>query len=96
VRVPLAFATAAAIVTLADCAMGPMLRAVVVNGVVRQRLRILPVRQDREELLTLTGLIEDGKLAPVLDRTYPLAEVATGLSYVEQGHARGKVVVTTA
>ena len=35
-------------------------------------------------------------LTPVVDRTYPLAEVATGLNYVEQGHVRGKVVVTVA
>jgi len=75
-------------------AMGPMLRAVVVNGLVRQRLRILPPRQDGAELAAVTELIEDRKLTPVLDRTYPLADTATGLGYVEQGHARGKVVVT--
>ncbi|WP_322780901.1 NAD(P)-dependent alcohol dehydrogenase [Frankia sp. Cas4] len=77
-------------------AVGPMLRAVVVNGFVRQRLRILPTREDRAELLALTGLIEDGTLTPVVDRTYPLADTAEGLRHVEQGHARGKVVVTVA
>ncbi len=75
-------------------AVGPMLRAVVVNGFVRQRLRILPTREDRAELLALTGLIEEGTLTPVVDRTYPLADTAEGLRHVEQGHARGKVVVT--
>ena len=35
-----------------------------------------------------------GKLTPVLDRTYPLADTAEGLRRVEQGHARGKVVIT--
>ena len=44
----------------------------------------------------MTGLIEDGKLLPVIDRTYPLAETAEGLRIVEQGHARGKIVVTVA
>jgi NADPH:quinone reductase-like Zn-dependent oxidoreductase len=44
----------------------------------------------------VTGLIEDGKLMPVVDRTYPLAETAEGLRTVEQGHARGKIVVTIA
>ena len=44
----------------------------------------------------MTGLIEDGKLLPVVDRTYPLAEAAEGLRTVEQGHARGKIVVTVA
>ena len=44
----------------------------------------------------LTGLIEAGKLTPVLDRTYPLADTAEGRRRVEQGHARGKVVITVA
>jgi NADPH:quinone reductase-like Zn-dependent oxidoreductase len=77
-------------------AVGSMLRAVVVNGFVRQRLRPLPTKQNREELLTLTGLIADGKLTPVLDRTYPLEDTAEGLRHVEQGHARGKIVITVA
>jgi NADPH:quinone reductase-like Zn-dependent oxidoreductase len=77
-------------------AVGSILRAVAVNSFVRQRLRPLPTKQNRDELLTLTGLIEDGKLTPVLDRTYPLAATAEGLRQVEHGHARGKVVITVA
>jgi NADPH:quinone reductase-like Zn-dependent oxidoreductase len=73
-----------------------IVRAVVANAFVSQRLRPLPSRQNREELLAVTGLIEDGKLTPVVGRTYPLAETAEGLRHVEQGHARGKVVVTVA
>jgi NADPH:quinone reductase-like Zn-dependent oxidoreductase len=73
-----------------------ILRAVVVNGLVRERLRLIPHEQKREQLLTLTGLIEAGKLTPVLDRTYPLAETAEALRRVEQGHARGKVIITVA
>jgi NADPH:quinone reductase-like Zn-dependent oxidoreductase len=76
--------------------IGGILRAVVANAFVSQRLRPLPSKQKREELLAVTGLIEDGKLTPVVDRTYPLADTAEGLRYVEQGHARGKVVVTMA
>jgi NADPH:quinone reductase-like Zn-dependent oxidoreductase len=79
--------------------LGPVagiLRAVVVNALVRERLRLLPHEQKREQLLTLTGLIEAGTLTPVLDRTYPLADTAEGLRRVEQGHARGKVVITVA
>ncbi len=73
-----------------------MLRAMAANAFVSQRLRPLPSRQDRDELLAVTGLIEDGKLMPVVDRTYPLADTVEGLRYLEQGHARGKVVVTVA
>ena len=74
--------------------VGAMLWAAVVNGLVRQRLRFLPTREDRAELAAITGLIEDGKLTPVLDRTYPLAEAAEGLRHVEAGHACGKAVIT--
>ena len=73
-----------------------ILKAVVANMFVSQRLRPLPSRENREELLAVTGLIEEGKLTPIVDRTYPLADTAEGLRHVEQGHARGKSVVTFA
>jgi NADPH:quinone reductase-like Zn-dependent oxidoreductase len=73
-----------------------IVRAVVANVFVSQRLRPLPSQQNREELLAVTRLIKDGKLTPVIDRTYPLADTAEGLRYLEQGHARGKAVVTVA
>ncbi len=73
-----------------------IVKAVVLNLFVSQRLRPLPSKQKREELLGVTGLIEEGRLVAVVDRTYPLAETAEGLRYVEQGHARGKVVVAVA
>jgi NADPH:quinone reductase-like Zn-dependent oxidoreductase len=73
---------------------GSLLLLVMVNAVVRQRLRPFLAKLKREDLLTLTGLIDDGKLTPVLDRTYPLADTAEGLRHVEQGHARGKVIIT--
>ena len=76
--------------------VGSILRAMVVNRLVRERLRLLPHEQNSDQLLTLTGLIEAGKLTPVLDRTYPLADTAEGLRRVEQGHVRGKVVITVA
>src|SRR4249919_2047251 len=71
-------------------------RAGVANVFVSQRLRPLPTRQNRQELLAVTGLIEDGKLMPVVGRTYPLANTAEGLRHVEQGHTRGKIVITVA
>jgi NADPH:quinone reductase-like Zn-dependent oxidoreductase len=73
-----------------------ILRAVVVSPFVSQRLRPLPSRQNQSELLAVTGLIEDGKVTPVIGATYPLAETAEGLRTVERGHARGKLVITVA
>jgi NADPH:quinone reductase-like Zn-dependent oxidoreductase len=51
-----------------------------------------PVR--RQDLLDLNELIEGGKLRPVIDRTYALAETAAAMRYVAGGHASGKTVIT--
>jgi NADPH:quinone reductase-like Zn-dependent oxidoreductase len=48
----------------------------------------------KEDLLTLMKLIDEGKLTPVVDRVYPLSEAREAFAYQEQGHARGKVIVT--
>lgn len=72
----------------------PMIRATIADRFARQHLRILPARQDRAELAEVLALAEDGKLTPVVSRTYPLAEAASGLRQVEAGHARGKLVIT--
>jgi NADPH:quinone reductase-like Zn-dependent oxidoreductase len=47
----------------------------------------------KELLQTLTGLIEDGKVTPVIDRRYPFAEIGAAVGYSAAGHAAGKVVV---
>ena len=47
-----------------------------------------------EDVVALTDLIEAGKLAPVIDRRYPLAEVAEALRYLDEGRAIGKVIIT--
>ena len=47
-----------------------------------------------EDVVLLKELIEAGKVTPVIDRTYPLAEVPEALRYLEAGHAQGKVVIT--
>jgi NADPH:quinone reductase-like Zn-dependent oxidoreductase len=73
-----------------------IVRAVVANAFVSQRLRPLPTRQNQQELIDVTGLIEDGKLTPVVGRTYTLADTAEGLRQVEEGHTRGKIVITVA
>src|SRR2546428_7621569 len=75
-------------------AVGSILKAVVVNAFVRQRLRLLPTVFRQEDLLTLTGLIEAGKIRPVVDRTYPLPDTAEGLRRAEARPARGKPVTT--
>ncbi|OSP35063.1 NAD(P)-dependent alcohol dehydrogenase [Streptomyces sp. 13-12-16] len=79
-------------------AMGAMLRLLAADAVARQRLRVIlpavPAGPAHEDLLAVTALIGAGRLTPVVDRTYPLAETAEGVRHVEGGHARGKAVVT--
>lgn len=79
-------------------AVGSMLHLIAVNAFVRQKLRVIlpaaPAGPTHEDLLAVTALIEAGKLTPVVDRTYPLTATAEGVRHVEQGHARGKAVVT--
>ncbi len=77
-------------------AVGSMASAAVVNLFVRQRIAFIPTNQSQQDLLDVTDLIEAGTVKPVIGRTYPLADTAEGLRYVEQGHARGKVVITIA
>lgn len=48
------------------------------------------------DLLLIQELLATGKLVPVIDRTYPLHETAQAIAYLEQGHARGKVMVSIA
>jgi NADPH:quinone reductase-like Zn-dependent oxidoreductase len=59
-----------------------------------QKLLGLISKERQQDLLTLKDLIEAGKLTPVIDRTYPLSEAPQAIRYLEQGLARGKVVLT--
>ena len=48
---------------------------------------------NKKDMMILADLMQSGKLTPVIDRTYKLSDVPEALRYLEQGHARGKVVV---
>jgi NADPH:quinone reductase-like Zn-dependent oxidoreductase len=61
---------------------------------VRQTLRPLIVKENSTDLVALRELIESGRVAPVIARTYPLAEAADAIRFVHAGRAAGKVVVT--
>ena len=70
------------------------LRAVLLSPFVRQRLRSLISTERREDLLVLKDLIEANKLTPVIHTTYPLAATAHALGDADEGHGRGKIVIT--
>jgi NADPH:quinone reductase-like Zn-dependent oxidoreductase len=47
-----------------------------------------------ENLLVIKELLDGGKVVPVIDKVYPLINTAEAISYLEKGHAKGKVVIT--
>jgi NADPH:quinone reductase-like Zn-dependent oxidoreductase len=61
---------------------------------VEQKLITFICTQNHKDLIALTELIEAGKITPVIDRTYPLSEAPKAIQYLEQGHARGKIIIT--
>ena len=69
-------------------------RAMLLSPFVGQKLGTFVNKENHEDLLVLKDLIESGKITPVIDRSYPLAEVPDAIRYLEEGHARGKVVIT--
>lgn len=77
--------------------IGPMalpIKALVVAPFVDQRMGLMLARPSHKDMQTLADLMASGKLTPVIDRTYPLNEVADAMRYLETGRARGKIVVT--
>jgi NADPH:quinone reductase-like Zn-dependent oxidoreductase len=60
----------------------------------RRKLRSIMARMRRADLDTLKELLASGKLVPVIDRRYPLSETREAVRYLEEGHAKGKVVIT--
>jgi NADPH:quinone reductase-like Zn-dependent oxidoreductase len=51
-------------------------------------------QENRQDLLDMKELLVTGKVVPVIERRYPFAEIPEAINYLEQGHARGKVVIT--
>jgi NADPH:quinone reductase-like Zn-dependent oxidoreductase len=71
-----------------------LVKPLVLSPFSRQNLRRFLSSPNHDDLVIVKDLIESGKLKPVIDRTYPLAQTAAALAYIESGHARGKVIVT--
>jgi NADPH:quinone reductase-like Zn-dependent oxidoreductase len=74
--------------------IGQMIRAKMLSPFVSQGLVSMLATTKAEDLDYLRGLIEAGTVKPIVDRTYPLAEAPAAMRYLEQHHARGKVVIS--
>lgn len=70
------------------------IQALVLSPFARQKLRILSTQPRKQDLLFLKELVEADKIAPVIDRTFTLAEVPAAFQYISEGRARGKVVIS--
>ena len=71
-----------------------LIGAVVLSPFLSQKMAFFIAKINKEDMTLLGNLMADKKVTPVIDRTYRLSETADAFRYMEQGHARGKVVIT--
>ena len=69
------------------------IKVLVLSPFVSQKMASFTVNPNKEDLQFLKQLIEAGQLAPMIERTYPLSETPEAIRYLENGHARGKLVI---
>jgi NADPH:quinone reductase-like Zn-dependent oxidoreductase len=72
---------------------GPV-KALVLSWFVSQDMGMFLAELNQEDLAVLSDLMQVGKVTPVIDRRYKLSEIAEAMRYLEEGHARGKVVIS--
>jgi NADPH:quinone reductase-like Zn-dependent oxidoreductase len=74
--------------------LGAMFWGPVLSRIGNKKMSIMMTHANQTDLVFLKELLESGKVVPVIDRGYPLAEVPEAIKYLIAGHARGKVVIT--
>jgi len=74
--------------------VGGNFKAAFLSLFVKQKFVTFIAQLKKDDLTALRDLMQSGKVTPVIDRTYKLSETAEAMRYLEQGHARGKVVIT--
>ena len=73
---------------------GRVIHALLVSPFISQEMGMMMADANQKDLTVLADLMQSGKMKPVIDRTYKLSEVPAAIAYLEEGHARGKVVIT--
>jgi NADPH:quinone reductase-like Zn-dependent oxidoreductase len=78
---------------------GPIFRglldAIIRSFILRQNFVFFIARAKPDDLAFLAAFAQTGRMHPVIDRRYPLSNTAQAIAYVEEGHTRGKVLITT-
>ena len=70
------------------------LKGLVLSWFVSQNFVMLIARLRKDDVTILGDLVQTGKVTPVIDKFYTLSEVPEAIRHLEQGHARGKIVIT--
>ncbi len=73
---------------------GRVIHTLLLSPFISQKMGMMMADANQKDLTILADLMQSGKVKPVIDRTYKLSEVPAAIAYLEQGHARGKVVIT--
>ena len=71
-----------------------MIHALLVSPFIGQEMGMMMADANQKDLTILADMMQSGKVTPVIDRRYKLSEVPAAIAYLEEGHARGKVVIT--
>ncbi len=73
---------------------GRVIKTMVMSPFISQQMGMMMADTSQKDLTILADMMQSGKVKPVIDRTYKLSEVPAAIAYLEEGHARGKVVIT--
>jgi NADPH:quinone reductase-like Zn-dependent oxidoreductase len=76
--------------------MGRPIQALLMSPFIGQKMGMMLAKASQDDLKYLAELMQAGKVTTVIDRTYPLSQIADAIRYLEHGHARGKVIITIA
>ena len=71
-----------------------MLLGPLISRAGNQKIAIYMAEPSQKDLVAVKELLEAGKVVPVVEKTYPLSETAEALRYFEEGHVKGKLVIT--
>ena len=72
---------------------GRVIKTMVLSPFTSQKMGMMMADANEKDLAVLADMMQSDKLKPVIDRTYKLSEVPAAIAYLEEGHARGKVVI---
>jgi NADPH:quinone reductase-like Zn-dependent oxidoreductase len=73
---------------------GRTLKAMLLSPLVKQRLRPLFSKPNRDDLESIAQLVADGRVSPVIDRTHALENINAAMNHIGSRHTQGKTVVT--